>query len=131
MSQPNYPSPIPQPPKSKRGWPWIVAGAVVTLLVIGVVTEIYETPPPPKPTGPATTIETGGIYVVGEDIQPGTYKTAGGDRRRCYWARLRDTSGDRGTILANDLAEGPMTVTIKTTDGAFKTSGCQTWTLDK
>ncbi|MDT7589719.1 MAG: hypothetical protein QOE32_7269, partial [Pseudonocardiales bacterium] len=32
------------------------------------------------------------------------------------------------SIIASDITQGPTTVTIKPTDGAFHTSGCQPWT---
>jgi hypothetical protein len=40
----------------------------------------------------------------------------------CYWARLRDTSGELSSIIANNNIGGPTTVTIKSIDGAFQTS---------
>ncbi|AHH93721.1 hypothetical protein GCM10010174_23700 [Kutzneria viridogrisea] len=82
------------------------------------------------PTGPATSFGPG-VHVVGTDILPGTYRTAGptdGALPICYWAREKDTSGEFSSIIANDNAKGPTTVTIAATDGAFKTSGCQQWT---
>jgi hypothetical protein len=84
---------------------------------------------PPLPAGPATTF-TDGTYVPGTDIVPGTYRTSGpapGAIELCYWSRMKDTSGDFGAIIANDIAQGPSTVTIRTSDGAFKTSGCNVW----
>lgn len=67
-----------------------------------------------------------GTYVVGKDIEPGTYASPGpteGDR--CYWKRV---GGDGGaTILDNALSSKPQLVRIEPTDSAFKTSGCQPW----
>jgi hypothetical protein len=81
----------------------------------------------PAPTGPVTSFGAG-TYVVGPDIIPGTYKTAGPvNTSLCYWARLRDTSGELSSIIANNNISGPTTVTIKPTDGAFQTSRCATW----
>lgn len=82
---------------------------------------------PPSPTGPLTTFGEGN-YQVGTDILPGTYHTTGPDGTNpvgCYWERAKDTSGD--SIITNDIGNGPATVTISATDGAFKTSGCNTW----
>jgi hypothetical protein len=84
---------------------------------------------PPAPTGPATSFGDG-TYVVGTDIVPGTYKTSGpapGGIDICYWSRLKDTTGNFDTIIANDVGKGPTTATISRSDGAFKTSGCNTW----
>jgi hypothetical protein len=73
------------------------------------------------------TIPGNGTFVVGKDIEPGTYKTAGPDGFGCYYARLKDTSGDLNAIINNNVSQGPATVTIKGSDGAFETSGCHTW----
>lgn len=64
-----------------------------------------------------------GTYEVGVDIQPGKYKSPGGDS--CYWARL---AKDQEDILDNDLTDGPTTFTVKPTDGFVELSRC-TWTL--
>ncbi|MGH3519343.1 MAG: hypothetical protein ACRDQ7_18370 [Haloechinothrix sp.] len=73
----------------------------------------------------ANTVPGSGIFVVGEDIEPGTYKTSGSSL--CYYARLRDTSGDFDSIITNANVDGPATVTISSSDGAFETSGCADW----
>lgn len=84
---------------------------------------------PAAPAAPAPgTIPGAGTFMVGSDIEPGTYKTAGPDGFGCYYARLKDTSGDFGSIINNNVSQGPATVTISASDGAFETSGCQTWT---
>jgi len=71
-----------------------------------------------------------GTYAVGGDVQPGTYRSAGpaDSTGICYWARLKDTTGDMDSIIANDVGKGPQVVTVKKTDGAFSTRGCATWT---
>jgi len=72
-----------------------------------------------------------GTYVVGTDIQPGSYRTAGrvdSGFPHCYWSRNLDASGEVDSIVANSTTDGPTTVTVKPTDGAFHTSGCQPWT---
>lgn len=70
-----------------------------------------------------------GTYVVGTDIVAGTYKSTGPSESGgiCSWFRLRDTTGNDGSIIALDLGKGPATVTVARTDGALKTSGCVTW----
>jgi hypothetical protein len=72
-----------------------------------------------------------GVYGVGFDLQPGTYRTAGPSPAafdNCYWERSRDTSGQQKAVIASGIVSGPVTVTIKPTDGAFKSSGCEPWT---
>lgn len=100
-------------------------GSVAT----GGATNTEPTPTATQtPSGPATAIGQG-TYVVGSDIVAGTYKTAGptGDLP-CYWARLKNTSGDFSAIITNGNPTGQTTVTISKTDGAFETTGCQQWT---
>lgn len=71
-----------------------------------------------------------GTYVVGKDIEPGTYRTEGpqgGIITDCYWARLSGTSGEPDDIIANEVTKGRTTVTIEGGDKAFSTNGCKTW----
>jgi hypothetical protein len=84
-------------------------------------------PAAPAQSGPRTSFSSG-TYEVGTDIEPGKYKTTGPDSGgSCYWARLKNTNGDLGSIIANGNAQGPTTVTIAKSDAAFETNGC-TWT---
>jgi hypothetical protein len=65
-----------------------------------------------------------GTYVVGTDIQPGVYKTAGpsaGDS--CYWAVLN--SLDTNDIADNGNTEGP--ATIQVSGHALQLDGPCTW----
>ncbi|GGW47334.1 hypothetical protein [Streptomyces galilaeus] len=64
-----------------------------------------------------------------EYIAPGTYTTKGlsDGSISCYWARLRDASGQSGSIIANDITKGRATVTVEEGE-FFKTSGCKPWT---
>ncbi|OHV67521.1 hypothetical protein BCD48_35380 [Pseudofrankia sp. BMG5.36] len=82
----------------------------------------------PAAPAPATTI-TPGTWLVGSNIQPGTYEITNASADvldSCYWARLSGTSRDFGEILANGNVQGHGVVTIKPTDVAFQTR-C-TWT---
>jgi hypothetical protein len=84
----------------------------------------------PATSGPATSFGDG-THVVGEDIAPGTYRTSGpasGGLGMCYWSRLSNTSGEFDAIIANGVPTGPATVTIRSGDEAFETTGCSTWT---
>lgn len=72
-----------------------------------------------------------GIYGVGGELQPGTYRTDGPSPAafdNCYWERSKDLSGLPKSVIASGLVSGPATVTIKPTDRAFKSSGCLDWT---
>ena len=66
-----------------------------------------------------------GIYLVGKDIEPGTYLTSGGSG--CYWQRSSGTSGDFDDILANGNESGQAIVTIAASDVAFTTKRCGSW----
>ncbi|MEV0674737.1 hypothetical protein [Mycobacterium sp. NPDC050441] len=88
-------------------------------------------PPGPAEAAPAApaagkAIDHDGLFVVGTDIQPGNYATAGPvEGGTCYWKRMADLHG--GDIIDNAFSKKPQVVTIDATDKAFKTSGCQPW----
>lgn len=95
-----------------------------------VTQKVTVAPKPTKKPGPPTSIDGDGQYLVGEDIQVGTYKTAGpGDGNfglGCYWARLKNASGEFGAIIANDNITGQARVTVHKGE-YFETKGCQKW----
>jgi hypothetical protein len=106
------------------------AGAQATTWAATDTTTTTTTTAAVDVQAPDGSIAGDGTYIVGGDVQPGTYKSAGpGDRPvgMCYWARHKDTTGDMDSIIANNLGKGPQVVTIKKTDGAFETRGCATW----
>lgn len=90
--------------------------------------------PAPAPTGtpaaapggaPKTMIDHDGTYVVGTDIAPGIYSSAGPvGTGTCYWKRLGNPDG---ALIDNALSKKPQVVEIEATDKAFKTDGCQSW----
>jgi hypothetical protein len=71
----------------------------------------------PEPSGEFPEKIAPGIYLVGRDIQPGTYRGEGS----CYWERLRDVTGDFNAIIANDNTEGQYYVKVKEGDFALNT----------
>ena len=76
----------------------------------------------------STTIPGDGVYLVGTDIQPGTYVS--NSPGYCSWYRLSSISGESNNIIDSDnSASGKQYVTIKPTDVAFKTLSCSTWSL--
>lgn len=86
--------------------------------------------PTPQPTqpGPATSFG-GGVYIVGSDIAPGTYRnssSAGG----CYWERLSGFGGSLDEVIANSFADYLQVVTIASSDAGFSSQGCGTWSQD-
>lgn len=92
-----------------------------------------DTDSPPATSAPGeNTARTGeipgdGVFLVGKDIQPGTYRSEGKDNVLCYWARLSDTTGEPGDIIASGNAEGQAIVKIAPSDQAFQTSDCKPW----
>jgi zinc-ribbon domain len=70
-----------------------------------------------------------GTHRVGEDIEPGTYRTREGSSG-CYYARLSGFGGGFDEILANDNTSDPAIVTIEPTDVGFESRRCGTWTQD-
>lgn len=67
-----------------------------------------------------------GMYFVGKDIAPGSYRSEGGDG--CYWARLSGFGGGVDPVIANDNASGTAIVEIAASDKGFESKGCGTWT---
>ncbi|MET9119883.1 hypothetical protein [Streptomyces sp. NPDC004528] len=89
------------------------------------VTKTVAAKPKPKPKPKvANKVSGDGQYLVGEEMQAGTYKTAGPADDMCYYERSRDASGD--SIIDNDLPTGQARVTVKNGE-LFKTEGCQDW----
>jgi hypothetical protein len=66
-----------------------------------------------------------GTYLVGRDIEAGTYRGKAGDDilESCYWSRLSNVSGD-DDILANDNATGQYFIEVLATDFALQV-GCE------
>ncbi len=77
-------------------------------------------------TGPAISFNDG-TFIVGNDIEPGTYRTSGGGNN-CYYARLSGFGGTDSDIIANENSDGSAIVTIAPTDAGFQSAGCGTWT---
>lgn len=87
------------------------------------IPEPVETTPA-KPSKP--TIEDG-VYHVGEDIAPGTYRLAEpvSSSDLCYWRKSKDAEGSN--IIDNDLGStGRLQVTLKRGQW-FEANRCGTW----
>ncbi|MBC9716755.1 hypothetical protein H9Y04_29900 [Streptomyces sp. TRM66268-LWL] len=69
----------------------------------------------------------GGMFKVGVDIAPGTYKSSGNTDDMCYWERAKDAEHGIDSIAANENVNGNGIVTITAKDAYFKTTGCQDW----
>jgi hypothetical protein len=94
----------------------------------GEATTDPPTPPVPHRADAGTSFGNG-TYVVGVDVKPGVYRTGGpGSTGICIWERLKDTSGETSAVIATGSAQGPTSVTIKETNGAFGSQYCLNWT---
>ena len=95
--------------------------------------------PTPAPT-PATGVGTAfgdGVWLIGEQIPPGTYR-ASAPSSACFWARLADFSDlsrlNARSTAATDAGAWSAGLTprvevawLRDTDAAFETVGCGTW----
>jgi hypothetical protein len=70
-----------------------------------------------------------GSWIVGDDINPGTYRTRIAVEG-CYWERLSGFSGNLSDVIANDFTSAPAVITIGASDAGFTSSGCGDWTTD-
>jgi hypothetical protein len=69
-----------------------------------------------------------GVWLVGAQIAPGTYRVNAGSG--CYWARLRDFTGNISGIIDNEFVSngGQQFVTISLSDAGFENDAdCGTW----
>lgn len=68
-----------------------------------------------------------GTYIVGTDIEAGTYKSSGGSS--CYYQRMSGfTHGGVSEILSNENTNTSAVVTIMATDKGFSSTRCGIWT---
>ena len=73
---------------------------------------------------------TPGMWIVGAQITPGTYR-ANNSTPGCYWQRVSNFSGASDAVIANAFvtSSGVQLVTIASTDAGFSaTVECGTWT---
>ncbi len=69
----------------------------------------------------------GGMFRVGADIEPGTYRSTSNADDSCYWERDKDAEHSMDSIVANNNVNGTAVVTISSSDAYFKTAGCKDW----
>jgi len=63
-----------------------------------------------------------GLYLVGEDIPPGTHDGVVNDSIG-YWARLKGTEGAIASIIENGIPKRPFVLTIESGDKAVELRG--------
>lgn len=86
--------------------------------------DMYRLDPLPQPPDVFPTTIDPGMYLVGIDIQSGTYKGQAGEgiMDSCYWARLSNVAGGMDGILANANANGQFYVEVRASDFALATA---------
>ncbi|MGW2031246.1 hypothetical protein [Streptomyces sp. NPDC001811] len=90
--------------------------------------EDWEAVDPRAKGTPASSMDgDGGMFKVGTDIAPGTYRSTGNGDDSCYWERTKDADHGLDSIIANNNVTGTAVVTISPSDAYFKTNDCGTW----
>jgi len=89
------------------------------------VTVTAPAAPAAPPPGPGASVGDG-VYVVGQDMQPGTYRVSAAVTDGCYWA-ITKSGSNGGDIVQNDLPKGGFPqVTVKAGQD-FDSERCGTW----
>jgi hypothetical protein len=112
----------------------VVRAAADTLCPAASADGLADTAPSSAAPAPKTAtpeplaVVPPGTYEVGTgagQVAPRRYRSpgpAGGGS--CYFARLRDASGESDDIIANDSSDGPSILTVKESDAFVEVSGC-------
>lgn len=79
-----------------------------------------------KRTKATSTFEGSGIYMVGSDIKPGTYRAAASPG--CYYAVLRALDGSLDNIIANGNVDGPVVIEVPSSAKGVEVQRCSTFT---
>ena len=97
-------------------------------LIVAEPTPLTPTPYPTATPQPSRSTSFGdGTWVIGNDIQAGTYRSSE-TGSSCYWQRLSGFSGEFDDIIVNELTDALSVVEISPTDAGFSTERCGTWT---
>jgi hypothetical protein len=72
---------------------------------------------------PRSEVPGDGIWIVGADLEPGTYVAEGGEW--CLWQRVRRFSPELDSIIKGGSSRQ---ATIAPDDAGFYTEGCGSWT---
>ncbi len=95
---------------------------------------------PPAVADPDDPIPGNGVFVVGPDIAPGLYRTAGSastfgvwinnvptQDSMCAWFTYGTPDANKDHVLQTYMSVGPMFANINTTVKAFESHNCQPW----
>jgi hypothetical protein len=100
----------------------------VTAPVPPPVTVTAAAAPAPAPAKAASKASVGnGQWLVGKDIEPGTYRSPGVEAGDLCYA---DTNDGAGNINQQEVTpEGPTVITVSSKDKVLKVSGCEDFVL--
>ena len=73
----------------------------------------------------ASTTFGDGDWIVGGEVLPGRYATAGGPG--CSWARASGFTHTLEELIATGQAEGPVVIDVAPTDARISSRACGTW----
>lgn len=156
VSNSTLPENRPVKARKPRRWPWIVgivaafgigAGSAnggtatntaSTAPAPSTITQTVTAPPvtvtkdapaaAPAPAASSNTLGNGIYRMGGTDAPAGQWKTTGpAGSMPCYWARLKNDSGDFDAIIANGNPTGPTSLTVKSGEYLELSGGCA-WT---
>ena len=91
--------------------------------------------------GPMDPIPGNGFFLVGPDITPGLYRTAGTasvfgvwindvptQDSMCLWFTYSTPDANKDNVVSTNISMGPMFANINTEVKAFESRNCQPWT---
>ena len=95
----------------------------------------------PAGAAPLDPIPGNGVFLVGPDIAPGLYQTAGTASdfqiwindvptpdSMCVWFTYSTPDTNKDNVVATNMSIGPMFANINASVKAFETRNCQPWT---
>lgn len=100
---------------------------VTFALVVGALVGGFAAPG--AVADPGQTIPGDGVFRVGVDVAPGTYKSAGPSisGSMCSWSTHSSVGVSMDDMVDGNASSGQLYANIPATVKAFETIGCQTW----
>lgn len=112
--------------------PYAAAGLVATAAIACAA---------PAAAQPLDPIPGNGFFLVGPDVAPGVYQTAGTastfqiwindvptPESMCVWFTYSTPDANKGNVVATNMSVGPMMANINSTVKAFESRNCEPWT---
>lgn len=129
-AQTHLPTPTPAPTEA----PTTTNEPAATAPPTGSPTATATSTPAPTPRPTPRVAFGDGIHVVGDivgdGIQPGTYRTIAYNRTDCYWTRLSGFESGLADWISSGIGDGYQVVTIGPFDAGFDSQNCGDWTDD-